>query len=68
MGFKKGMTFWSIGDEVRIRLIPRGEKQTEMQFNAGMVWWLILESREITPTPNHSSIKLHFGLFFPSWN
>jgi|GEM_PF-2156898 len=35
---KKGMTFWSIGDEVGIRLIPRGEKQTEMQFNAGMVW------------------------------
>jgi hypothetical protein len=35
---KKAMTFWSYGDEVGVRLIPRGEKQTEMQFNAGMVW------------------------------
>ena len=33
---KKSITFWSFGDEVGIRLIPRGEKQTEMQFSAGM--------------------------------
>ena len=35
---KKSITFWSVGDDVGIRLIPRGEKQTEMQFSAGTVW------------------------------
>jgi len=35
---KKSITFWSIGDKVGIRLVPRGEKQTEMQFSAGTVW------------------------------
>lgn len=35
---KKSITFWSFGDEVGIRLVPRGEKQTEMQFSAGTVW------------------------------
>lgn len=38
IGAKKSITFWSFGDEVGIRLIPRGEKQTEMQFSAGTVW------------------------------
>jgi len=32
---KKHVTFWSWGDEVSIRLIPRGERQTVMNFDAG---------------------------------
>jgi len=35
---KKHITFWSWGDEISIRLLPRGEKQTFMQFSAGTVW------------------------------
>ena len=35
---KKHITFWSWGDNVSIRLIPKGEKQTIMQFSAGTVW------------------------------
>jgi len=35
---KKHITFWSFGDNVSIRLIPKGEKQTIMQFSAGTVW------------------------------
>lgn len=32
---KKHMTFWSFGDNISIRLIPRGERQTIMNFDAG---------------------------------
>ncbi len=32
---KKHITFWSPGDEVSVRLIPRGEKQTVMILDAG---------------------------------
>jgi len=35
---KKHITFWSWGDNVSIRLIPKGEEQTIMQFSAGTVW------------------------------
>jgi hypothetical protein len=35
---KKHITAWSWGDEISIRLIPKGEKQTIMQFSAGTVW------------------------------
>lgn len=35
---KKHITLWSFGDNVSIRLLPRGEKQTLMQFSAGTVW------------------------------
>jgi hypothetical protein len=35
---KKSITFWSWGDEVAIRLIPKGEEQTMMQFSAGTRW------------------------------
>lgn len=35
---KKHITFWSWGDEVSIRFIPKGERQTIMDFSAGTVW------------------------------
>ena len=35
---KKHITFWSWGDEVSIRLIPKNEKQTLMEFSAGTVF------------------------------
>jgi len=35
---KKHITFWSWGDNVSIRLIPKGEKQTMMQFSTGTIW------------------------------
>lgn len=35
---KKHITFWSWGDEISIRLIPKGERQTIMDFSAGTVW------------------------------
>ena len=35
---RKHITFWSYGDIVSIRLIPKGEKQTIMQFSSGNVW------------------------------
>jgi len=35
---RKHITFWSYGDVVSIRLIPKGEKQTIMQFSSGNVW------------------------------
>ncbi|MBW1730021.1 MAG: hypothetical protein JRH08_00820 [Deltaproteobacteria bacterium] len=35
---KKHITFWSWGDDVSIRLIPKGKNQTIMQFSAGTVW------------------------------
>jgi len=38
IGAKKHITFWSFGDDVSVRLIPKGEKQTIMQFSAGTVW------------------------------
>ena len=31
-------TFLSWGDEISIRLIAKGEKQTIMEFSAGTVW------------------------------
>jgi len=35
---RKHITFWSWGDEISIRLIAKGEKQTIMDFSAGSVW------------------------------
>jgi len=35
---KKHLTFWSWGDDISIRLIPRGEKHTKMNFDAGTIF------------------------------
>jgi hypothetical protein len=35
---KKHLTFWSWSDDISIRLIPRGERQTIMNFDAGTVF------------------------------
>lgn len=35
---KKHATFWSWADDISIRLIPKGEKRTIMNFDAGSKW------------------------------
>jgi len=35
---KKHITFWSIGDNVTIKLIPKGEKQTLMIFDSTSIF------------------------------
>ena len=34
---KKSITLWNWGDEVKIRLVPKGEKKTLMEFSAKTV-------------------------------
>jgi len=35
---KKHITFWSFGDDISIRLIPKGKRQTVMEFSSGTLW------------------------------
>ena len=38
---KKSMTFWSLSDEISIRLIPKTEAQTLVDFSAQKKWgWI----------------------------
>jgi hypothetical protein len=38
---KKHATFWSWGDDISIRLVPKGEQQTIMLFDAGAGFQLV---------------------------
>jgi len=63
---KKRITFWSFGDDVSIRLIPKSQNQTIMNFDAGISETFACASEDIDNLSISRKVEnqtmLHFDL------